>query len=60
MKANFKEQLDIFKNRNTWLMTSLYVMTFGSFSGFAAAFPVMIGKMFGGFDDALSRLSMRS
>ncbi|MCB0825376.1 MAG: NarK/NasA family nitrate transporter [Armatimonadetes bacterium] len=52
VKANFKEQLDIFKNKNTWLMTSLYVMTFGSFSGFAAAFPVMIGKMFGGFDNA--------
>lgn len=50
--ANFKEQLDIFKNKNTWLMTSLYVMTFGSFSGFAAAFPTMIGKMFGGFDNA--------
>lgn len=52
VKANFKEQLDIFKNRDTWLMTSLYVMTFGSFSGFAAAFPTMIGKMFGGFENA--------
>lgn len=52
VKANFREQLDIFKNRDTWLMTSLYVMTFGSFSGFAAAFPAMIGKMFGGFEGA--------
>lgn len=50
VKANFREQLDIFKNRDTWLMTSLYVMTFGSFSGFAAAFPTMIGKMFGQFE----------
>ncbi len=52
VKANFRQQLDIFKNRDTWLMTSLYVMTFGSFSGFAAAFPTMIGKMFGGFENA--------
>ncbi|MGE0000616.1 MAG: MFS transporter [Fimbriimonadaceae bacterium] len=50
VKANFREQLDIFKNKDTWLMTSLYVMTFGSFSGFAAAFPTMIGKMFGEFE----------
>lgn len=52
VKATFREQLDIFKNKHTWLMTSLYVMTFGSFSGFAAAFPLLIGKVYGKFEGA--------
>ena len=36
VKANIKQQLDIFSNPNTWYMTILYVMTFGLFSGFSA------------------------
>jgi NNP family nitrate/nitrite transporter-like MFS transporter len=52
VKASFREQLDIFKEKHTWLMTSLYVMTFGSFSGFAAAFPLLIGKVYGKFEGA--------
>ena len=27
-------------------MTSLYIMTFGSFSGFAATFPLMIKQLY--------------
>lgn len=50
--ANFKEQLDIFKDKHTWLMTSLYIMTFGSFSGFAAVFPLLIKETYGKFDGA--------
>ena len=52
VQATFKEQLDIFKEKHTWLMTSLYVMTFGSFSGLAAAFPLLIKQLYGGFPDA--------
>lgn len=52
VQASFKEQLDIFKEKHTWLMTSLYVMTFGSFSGLAAAFPLMIKQLYGGFPGA--------
>lgn len=52
VKATFTQQLDIFKNRHTWIMTSLYIMTFGSFSGFSATFPLLIGKLYGGFENA--------
>ena len=52
IKASFREQLDIFKNKHTWFCTITYVMTFGSFSGFAAAFPLMIKTVYGGFPDA--------
>lgn len=52
VKATFREQTDIFKNKHTWLMTSLYMMTFGSFSGYAAAFPLLIKQVYGGFPDA--------
>lgn len=52
VRATFREQLDIFRDKNTWLMTSLYVMTFGSFAGFAATFPLMIKEVYGQFPDA--------
>lgn len=52
VKASFRQQLDIFGNKHTWLMTSLYVMTFGSFSGFSAAFPLLIKSVYGGFPNA--------
>ena len=48
VKANFKQQLDIFSNPNTWYMTILYVMTFGLFSGFSAVFALLINNQFGG------------
>lgn len=51
-RASLCQQCDIFKDKHTWLMTSLYIMTFGSFSGFAAAFPLMIKELFGGFEGA--------
>lgn len=49
VQANFREQLDIFREKHTWLMTSLYIMTFGSFSGFAAVFPLLIKDTYGKF-----------
>lgn len=52
VKASFREQLDIFKNKHTWFCTATYVMTFGSFSGFSATFPLMIDKIYGKFPDA--------
>jgi len=52
LKSNFAEQFDIFKSRHTWSMTSLYIMTFGGFSGLAATFPLLIKQGFGGFDGA--------
>ncbi|MCC6464382.1 MAG: MFS transporter [Planctomycetes bacterium] len=51
-KASIKEQMDIFKSKHTWFCTVTYVMTFGSFSGFSAAFPMMIKSLYGSFPDA--------
>ncbi len=50
--ANVREQLDIFREKHTWLMTSLYVMTFGSFAGLSAVFPLLIKELYGDFDNA--------
>jgi NNP family nitrate/nitrite transporter-like MFS transporter len=52
IKASFKEQLDIFKNKHTWFCTITYLMTFGTFSGLSAAFPLMIKSLYGGFENA--------
>ncbi len=47
VKANIRQQLDIFSNSNTWIMTAMYVMTFGIFSGFAAQFALIINQHYG-------------
>jgi len=52
VKASFKEQLDIFKNKHTWFCTITYMMTFGTFAGLSAAFPLMIKILYGGFEGA--------
>ena len=52
MKASFKEQLDIFGDKHTWFCTITYVMTFGGFSGLAAAFPLLIKVVYGAFPNA--------
>lgn len=46
------DQLDIFRNKHTWLMTSLYMLTFGTFSGLAAQFGLLINSLFGAFANA--------
>ncbi len=52
VKASFKEQLDIFSDKHTWYCTIIYIMTFGSFAGFSAAFPLMIKEIYGSFENA--------
>jgi len=52
VRANVREQTDIFREKHTWLMTSLYIMTFGSFSGFSATFPLLIKELYGDFENA--------
>ncbi len=47
MKANVAKQFSIFSNKHTWAMTALYVVTFGSFIGFALALPLSITVIFG-------------
>lgn len=53
----FWGQFEILSRRNranvhTWNCTITYITTFGSFSGFSGAFPMMIKTIYGGFDGA--------
>lgn len=52
VKASFKEQLDIFREKHTWYCTITYFMTFGTFAGLSAAFPMMIHTIYGKFEAA--------
>lgn len=52
MKASISEQLDIFKSKHTWYCTITYLMTFGTFAGLSAAFPLMIKFLYGEFPGA--------
>ena len=44
---NLERQYKIFDNKHTWAMTVIYTMTFGSFIGYSAAFPLAIKVIFG-------------
>jgi MFS transporter, NNP family, nitrate/nitrite transporter len=45
-KASIKNQLAIVKRKHTWIMSLLYIGTFGSFIGYSAAFPLLIKTQF--------------
>jgi NNP family nitrate/nitrite transporter-like MFS transporter len=47
VKTNLNHQYKIFNDKHTWAMTVIYTMTFGSFIGFSAAFPLAIKVIFG-------------
>jgi MFS transporter, NNP family, nitrate/nitrite transporter len=47
MKENIAKQFAIFKDKHTWSMTILYIVTFGSFIGFSMALPLSIAVIFG-------------
>ncbi len=47
IRTSLDRQYKIFNNKHTWVMSVLYVMTFGSFIGFSAAFPLSIQVIFG-------------
>ncbi|MBX3599949.1 MAG: antiporter [Rubrivivax sp.] len=47
MKENIARQFAIFKDKHTWSMTILYIVTFGSFIGFSMALPLSIAVIFG-------------
>ena len=47
MKDNIAQQFGIFRNKHTWSMTVLYIVTFGSFIGFSMALPLAITVIFG-------------
>ncbi len=47
MKENVARQFAIFRDKHTWSMTMLYIVTFGSFIGFSMALPLSITVIFG-------------
>jgi MFS transporter, NNP family, nitrate/nitrite transporter len=47
MKEGVAKQFLIFKNKHTWSLTALYIVTFGSFIGFSMALPLAITVIFG-------------
>jgi MFS transporter, NNP family, nitrate/nitrite transporter len=47
MKEGVAKQFEIFRNRHTWSMTALYIVTFGSFIGFSMALPLSMKVIFG-------------
>ena len=49
------KQFDIFRNKHTWSMTILYIVTFGSFIGFSMALPLSMKVIFGVQPRARSR-----
>lgn len=55
--ANFRQQLDIFRLKHTWIMTAIYLMSFGAFSGLAAQTGLIILNVYGSFPDAPNPLT---
>ena len=47
MKEGVKKQFAIFKDKHTWSLTALYIVTFGSFIGFSMALPLSMKVIFG-------------
>ncbi len=46
-QSKLQNQFAIFRNKHNWVMTWLYTMTFGSFIGYANAFPMLMDVVFG-------------
>jgi len=47
MKEGVSKQFLIFRDKHTWSMTALYIVTFGSFIGFSMALPLSMKVIFG-------------
>jgi NNP family nitrate/nitrite transporter-like MFS transporter len=47
-KATLREQLPVLRRKHNWVMSWLYLGTFGSFIGYAAGFPLLIKSQFPG------------
>ena len=55
VKANIRQQFDIFRNQDTWWMTLLYIMTFGTFSGLSAQFGLLMNNLYGAGNSEIVR-----
>jgi NNP family nitrate/nitrite transporter-like MFS transporter len=45
-RSSFKDQLVIITRKHTWVMSYIYIGTFGSFIGYSAAFPLLMKTQF--------------
>jgi MFS transporter, NNP family, nitrate/nitrite transporter len=45
-RSTFKDQLAIVGRKHTWVMSYIYIGTFGSFIGYSAAFPLLLKSQF--------------
>jgi NNP family nitrate/nitrite transporter-like MFS transporter len=45
-RSSFKDQFVIVKQKHTWVMSYIYIGTFGSFIGYSAAFPLLMKTQF--------------
>jgi MFS transporter, NNP family, nitrate/nitrite transporter len=45
-RSSVKDQLVIVKRKHTWVMSYIYIGTFGSFIGYSAAFPLLLKTQF--------------
>jgi NNP family nitrate/nitrite transporter-like MFS transporter len=45
-RSNIKDQLAIVGRKHTWIMSYIYIGTFGSFIGYSAAFPLLMKTQF--------------
>src|SRR2546421_518643 len=45
-RSSFGDQLVIARRQQTWVMSFLYIGTFGSFVGYSAAFPLLLKTQF--------------
>jgi NNP family nitrate/nitrite transporter-like MFS transporter len=48
--GTLKSQLPVLKRKHTWVMSWLYIGTFGSFIGYSAGFPLLIKSQFPGIN----------
>jgi len=46
IRENLDKQFSILRDKHNWIMTIIYVMTFGSFIGYSAAFPKLCQDIF--------------
>ncbi|WP_117211228.1 MFS transporter [Allorhizocola rhizosphaerae] len=47
-RATVRQQLTVLRDKHAWVMSVLYIGTFGSFIGYSAAFPLLIQSQFAG------------
>jgi NNP family nitrate/nitrite transporter-like MFS transporter len=50
--VSMAEQAQLFTRRHSWLMSWLYLGSFGSFIGFSAAYPLLLSRQYPGLDGA--------